>query len=426
MRRTGRRSSAAGDEAVAAAQTALRLGARRVTLVCETTRERMSCFSEWVDAAEAEGIKLELSAKLVRSEADRRRGGARDVRARRRDIRASTPGRLIAAPQRRADTEFFKKLGLNVSARGIAADRQTLATNLDGVFAGGECVAGPGAAVRAVAAGRLAALSIGQFLRGEPVVGRAQDVHVLMGKLSDSEHAALFRDFVRGERRAEGDSLDAARRRTTFDEITGRALRCRSRPRSAALHSVRLPGAGHVRASAVRDGVRGRAGEIQGRAPRLRARRLASGDRVRVGQVHPLRPVRADRGTGRRAAGDHVRGTRLPDRGGDSLRAAGRRRSRPHRRAMRGGVSDRRAGEETANGRRQTGGQWTIDDRRCGHGLSSIVSRPSCSRPLCMVRIVCRLRRLQGINSCASSTSPPARREATAGPARATWRSAAG
>ena len=57
----------AGDEAVAAAQTALRLGARRVTLVCETTRERMPCFSEWVDAAEAEGIKLELSAKLVRS-----------------------------------------------------------------------------------------------------------------------------------------------------------------------------------------------------------------------------------------------------------------------------------------------------------------------------------------------------------------------
>jgi formate dehydrogenase major subunit len=172
-----------GDEAVAAAQTAVRLGARCVTLVCETPRERMTCFSECVDAAETEGVK-------------------------------------IAAPPRRADIEFFKKLGLNVTARGIAADRQTLATNLSGVFAGGECVSGAGAAVRAVAAGRIAALSIGQFLRGEPVVGERKTLHVLMGKLSDAEHAALFRDFVRGDKRAEAVSLDATRRRVTFDEIT--------------------------------------------------------------------------------------------------------------------------------------------------------------------------------------------------------------
>jgi len=209
----------AGDEAVAAAQTALRLGARRVTLVSETTRERMPCFGEWVDAAEAEGVKLELSAKFVKSELTgsemrrvtfEREGASFDIEAE----------HWIVAPPRRADTEFFKKLGLNVSARGIAADRHTLATSLSGVFAGGECATGPGAAVRAVAAGRLAAVSIGQFLRGGPVVGERRPMHVLMGKLSESEHAALFRDFARGERRAEGATLDASRRRTTFDEVT--------------------------------------------------------------------------------------------------------------------------------------------------------------------------------------------------------------
>ncbi len=208
-----------GDEAVAAAQTALRLGARRVTLVCKTTREHMTCFSECVDAAEAEGVRLELSAKFVKSEIVS--GEMRRITFERDgttfDIEAE---HWIVAPQRRADIEFFKKLGLNVTARGIAADRQTLATNLSGVFAGGECVGGPGAAVRAVAAGRLAALSIGQFLRGEPLLGERKMLHVLMGKLSDSEHAALFRDFVRGEKRAEVISLDAARRRTTFDEVT--------------------------------------------------------------------------------------------------------------------------------------------------------------------------------------------------------------
>jgi len=224
----------AGEEAVAAAQTALRLGARRVTLVCKMARERMPCFSESVDAAEAEGVKLELSARIVKGcQTGKMTRGTFERDGAAFDIEAE---HWIIAPQRRADIEFFKKLGLNVTARGIAADRRTLATNLDGVFAGGECVSGPGAAVRAVAAGRLAALSIGQFLRGlpehgrtggpstaaqgGPVVGETKPMHVLMGKLSDSEHAALFRDFVRGERRGQGVSLDAARRRTTFDEIT--------------------------------------------------------------------------------------------------------------------------------------------------------------------------------------------------------------
>jgi formate dehydrogenase major subunit len=215
-----------GDEAVAAAQTALRLGARLVTLACETARERMPCFSERVDAAEAEGIRLECSAKAAKIEPTGMPDGSQGGEAMRVVLErdgATFPieaGLLIAAPPRRAETELFKKLGLNVTARGIATDRHTLRTNLEAVFAGGECAAGPGAAVRAVAAGRLAALSIGQFLRGEAVVGERKMMHVLMGKLSDSEHAALFRDFVRGEKRAQPASLDPASRRATFDEVT--------------------------------------------------------------------------------------------------------------------------------------------------------------------------------------------------------------
>jgi NADPH-dependent glutamate synthase beta subunit-like oxidoreductase len=124
---------------------------------------------------------------------------------------------------RRADTELFKRLGLNVSGHGIAADRHTLATNLDGVFAGGECVSVPGAAVRAVAAGRLAAVSIGQFLRGESVVGERKFLHVLMGTLSEAEHAALFRDCVRGEKRPTEDEIAAG---LSDSEAVREARRC--------------------------------------------------------------------------------------------------------------------------------------------------------------------------------------------------------
>jgi len=80
-----------------------------------------------------------------------------------------------------------------------------LATNLPGVFAAGEAVTGPGAAVRAVAAGRLAALAIGQYLATGRAVGEPSEVNVHMTHLSDDERAALFADLGRVPRRNRHD-----------------------------------------------------------------------------------------------------------------------------------------------------------------------------------------------------------------------------
>jgi ferredoxin len=97
-----------------------------------------------------------------------------------------------AASERRVDVALYRRIGLAVGTRGITADRRTLATSAEGVFAAGEVVGGPGVAVRAVAAGRLAAVCIGQLLAGGPVTGEARGVSVLMGKLSPAELEALF------------------------------------------------------------------------------------------------------------------------------------------------------------------------------------------------------------------------------------------
>ena len=96
--------------------------------------------------------------------------------------------------------------GLALSRQGIAADPVTLATNLDGVFAGGDGVTGADLAVRAVAAGKLAAVSIDQYLGGRPVQGHPEMINVLMGKLSDEELARVVSqdraDAARGHARA--------------------------------------------------------------------------------------------------------------------------------------------------------------------------------------------------------------------------------
>jgi formate dehydrogenase major subunit len=221
-----------GNEAVAAAQTALRRGARHVTIACETAREGMPCFSEWVAEAEAEGVKLSPGVRPVRIE-EAGEGRLRAVLQRGHETLCIEADRILAAPVRRVDTARFKALGLNVTGRGIAADRQTFATNLEGVFAAGEAVGGPGAGVRAVAAGRLAAASIHRFLSGgTAVAGERKVVNVLMGKLSEKELSALFRDVARAPRaraetslakvstNQEGRASAPVRKVSGFDEVT--------------------------------------------------------------------------------------------------------------------------------------------------------------------------------------------------------------
>jgi NADPH-dependent glutamate synthase beta subunit-like oxidoreductase/ferredoxin len=207
-----------GNEAVAAAQMALRLGALRVTLACETARQSMPCFSEWVDAVIAEGVKLEPDVEPRKIEQSGR-GQFSVILQRAGQTVGIEAGLVIAAPVRRVDLALFKGLGLSVTGRGIAVDRHTLATTLEGVFAAGEAVTGPGAGVRAVAAARLAALCISQFLSGGPVRGEARAIQVLMSKLSEAEHGSLFRRVATGSR-AQQPTLDPEQRWTALAEVT--------------------------------------------------------------------------------------------------------------------------------------------------------------------------------------------------------------
>jgi formate dehydrogenase major subunit len=125
---------------------------------------------------------------------------------------------VIAALGQRVDAAGFEASGLLLTPHGIAADPRTLATNLPGVFAGGDGVTGPDLAVRAVAAGRLAAVSIDQFLGGRPVRGEPGMVSVLLGKLDEGEMAELFREIEKAPR-APMPTLPLGARARSFDEV---------------------------------------------------------------------------------------------------------------------------------------------------------------------------------------------------------------
>jgi formate dehydrogenase major subunit len=222
-----------GNTAMDASRCAVRLGAKSVRVFYRRTRREMPCLMEEVEAAEAEGVQIDFLVAPVRLE---RKAGKLNLTCQRMELgppdrsgRASPvpiPGSdfevqatcIIAAIGQSVDVNTLDRAQLTLSKWGIAADPRTLATNLPGVFAGGDAVTGPDLAVRAVAAGKLAAASIDQFLSGKKVIGVPESVNVLMGKLSEEELAVFLRGIEQTPR-APMPHLPMDKRRTTFEEV---------------------------------------------------------------------------------------------------------------------------------------------------------------------------------------------------------------
>ncbi len=220
-----------GNTAMDAARTAVRLGAQ-VRVLYRRTRREMPCLMAEVDAAEAEGVRLETLVAPVRLEHG---NGSLHLVCRRMELGApDESGRARPIPVEGSDFELqatcvitalgqtvearSSAAGLNLSRRGIAVNPATLATNLTGVFAGGDAVTGADLAVRAVASGKLAAVSIDQYLAGRPVQGDPEMISVLMGKMSEDELAEFFRE-IEDSPRAPMPELSVEERRNNFKEV---------------------------------------------------------------------------------------------------------------------------------------------------------------------------------------------------------------
>ena len=225
-----------GNTAIDCARSAIWLGARNVRVLYRRSRPEMPCLMEEVEAAEAEGVQIDLLAAPVRLE---RHGGALSLTCRRMTLgdpdasgrRRSVPldgsdftlecSTVIAAIGQSVDLSLPEREGLAVTAWGIAADERTFATNLPGIFAGGDGVLGADLAVRAVAAGRMAAAAISEFLSGQPVTGEQAMTAIAMRPVDDAERAAIFRGIERRMR-----SFNNVERGLSDEDAVREARRC--------------------------------------------------------------------------------------------------------------------------------------------------------------------------------------------------------
>ena len=173
-----------GNVAIDVVRTAIRKGVKEALIIYRRSREEMPALPEEIMEAEEEGVIINYlvapkrivgkDGKVGALECIRMELGEPDASGRRRPV--PIPGSeftlevdaVVPAIGQSTDVSFLPVgKGWDVSERGaLNVDPLTYATNVPGVFAGGDMVTGPATVVEAIAAGREGAISIARYLQG--------------------------------------------------------------------------------------------------------------------------------------------------------------------------------------------------------------------------------------------------------------------
>ena len=171
-----------GNVAMDVTRSAIRLGAAKVTCVYRRRQEDMTAQAEEVEGAIAEGAEILTWQAPLRIEADDQGRaaalwtqpqiiGEMDRQGRPRPGTASVEPRripadiIIVAIGQGIESHGFEQSGIQIQRGGtLLADSSTRLPDLEGVFAGGDCVTGPATVIRAIAAGKAAAANIDEYL----------------------------------------------------------------------------------------------------------------------------------------------------------------------------------------------------------------------------------------------------------------------
>jgi NADPH-dependent glutamate synthase beta chain and related oxidoreductases len=171
-----------GNTAIDAARTSLRLGAEKVTVVYRRSREEMPCFAPEIHEAEEEGIEIVIlrnpvkyigeNGKIIQVQLVKMQLGEKDASGRRspEPVKGSeyieNVDFVIEAIGLKPSTKpFAGQIDLNKNGT-IVADKKTLQTSVDYIFAGGDTVTGATTLIEAAGQGKKAAFYMDKYLRG--------------------------------------------------------------------------------------------------------------------------------------------------------------------------------------------------------------------------------------------------------------------
>jgi len=223
-----------GNVALDSSRTALRLGAERVNIYYRRSRAEMPVTEVEYDGTIAEGVQVDFLVSPTRIVGDnwrvtglqciRMRLGEPDASGRRRPV--PIPGSeffveadtIIVAVGQAPDLSFLPPDSALERTRWemLAVNGNTLATNVPGVFAGGDFVFGPGTVIEAIAAGRRGAMAIDKYLKGD--TSRVEIYDLRAGGIGEVV-SAVEEETWEAQPRLEMPRLPPQERRYDFKEI---------------------------------------------------------------------------------------------------------------------------------------------------------------------------------------------------------------
>ena len=171
-----------GNVAMDVVRSSIRLGADKVTCVYRRRTEDMTALPDEIEGALAEGAALLTLAAPVRIEADENHVaralwvqpqiiGEVGKDGRPRPNKADLPERrtpadvIVVAIGQGIEMQGFEQAGVPIKRGGtFVAALSGQVGDKDNLFAGGDCVTGPATAIRAIAAGKVAAANIDEHL----------------------------------------------------------------------------------------------------------------------------------------------------------------------------------------------------------------------------------------------------------------------
>lgn len=169
-----------GNVAMDCTRSSMRLGASSVTCAYRRRKEDMTALPEEIEGAVEEGCVISTLMAPERIEKDENgavaaiwvkpqmisvvsRGRPSVINADAESIRIPADIVVVAIGQK-IESEYFENCGIPANRGRFNADKTGAVKELDGVFSGGDCVSGPATAIMAIAAGKVAAANIDNYL----------------------------------------------------------------------------------------------------------------------------------------------------------------------------------------------------------------------------------------------------------------------
>ena len=231
-----------GNVAMDVARSAVRLGAKTVRIAYRRRKVDMTALPEEVEGAIAEGCEVvDLHAPL-RIEKDEngkvaalwvkpqmvgeiKGGRPAPVDSGQPEVRMACDRVLVAIGQG-IDSLKFGEYGIPIKRGAIEAFDWSGVKNTEGIFAGGDCVTGPATVIRAIAAGKVAAANIDEYLgfhhrmKNDVEIPPVRlDDHNTIGRINMKERPA-------DERKRDFKLMECGMTEEEACQEAGRCLRC--------------------------------------------------------------------------------------------------------------------------------------------------------------------------------------------------------